>query len=136
MSLNNVPQTYSEALEEGYTTFEVEYSGRGGWSDIRNLFQGALSDTADEMLEDNGAEADPDIVIDTGEVLIDQVKDDLTGYTAVLYKGIGDERRPVAKTSLQTLEGEAVPSEEVQIPEDTSGVEVDGTNLGRLLEQD
>lgn len=127
MSLDDVPQSYSEALDEGYRTFEVEYSGRGGWGEVSGLFEDALQDEA-EILE--GLSQDPDILVNTGELLLGRMDESVEGYLAVLYKRVEDTREPVAKTYLELEEGvESDTQFEVGIPEDTGEVVVDGNNL-------
>ena len=128
MSLDDVPQSYSEALDEGYRTFEVEYSGRGGWGEVSGLFEDALQDEA-EILEGLSQDSDR-ILVNTGELLLERMDESVEGYLAVLYKRVEDTREPVAKTYLEPEEGVEPDTQfEVGIPEDTGEVVVDGNNL-------
>lgn len=137
MRWQSIPPTYSDALDEGFTTFETEYRGIGGWGKVRSLFEGALEEKADVL----GLEYDSEsgIEIDTGEVLLDERDNGIDGYIAVLYKESFDTRRPVAKTPLQKHDnfrqeytGSHKP-DEIGIPSNTGFVDVDGTNLRHYI---
>lgn len=136
MRWNDVPRTYSGALDDGFSTFETEYSGIGGWSKVRSLFEGALEEKAEVL----GLEFDS--VIDTGEILLQERDNGIDGYVAVLYKQAYDARRPIAKAPLQKHEnfrhdytGSHKP-DEIGIPGNPDFVDVDGTNLRYMLEED
>lgn len=129
MRWNDVPRTYSDALEEDFSTFEMEYNGIGGWNQVRSLFENALGTKA-EALELN---YEPEI--DTGDILLKERDNRIEGYTAVLYEEIFDVRRPLAKTPLSKHDnfrhdytGTHKP-DEIGIPGDPDIVDVDGTNL-------
>ncbi|WP_414837449.1 hypothetical protein ACK3SF_04210 [Candidatus Nanosalina sp. VS9-1] len=129
MRWNDVPDTYSKALEEGFSTFETEYRGIGGWAKVRSLFEGALDEKAEALGLDYDAE------VGTGEILLSERENGLEGYVAVLYKESYDARRPVAKGPLMRLEnfrheytGSHKP-DEIGIPGDPDIVDVDGANL-------
>ena len=133
----DVPETYSEALEEGFSTFETEYRGIGGWGKVRSLFEGALEEKAEVIREDY----DDEIELETGEVLLSERENGIDGYIAVLYKNVYDSRRPIAKAPLQRHEnfrkeytGTDKP-DEIGIPGNTTFVDVDGTNLRHLLSE-
>lgn len=135
MRWQEVPPTYSNALDEGFSTFEVEYSGIGGWRMVRSLFEGALEDKAEAM----GLEYNGEIEMDTGDLLLAERDNDIDGYIAVLYQDIYDARRPIAKAPLQDhnnfrhkYTGSHNP-DEIGIPGDTSFVDIDGTNLRYML---
>lgn len=135
MRWREVPSTYSDALDEGFSTFEVEYNGIGGWRKVRSLFEGALEEKAETM----GLNYDSGIELDTGELLLSERDNGIEGYVAVLYKDTYDARRPVAKAPLQKHENfrnEYTGShshDEIGIPGDTGFVDVDGTNLRYIL---
>ncbi len=137
MRWQQVPPTYSDALDEGFSTFEVEYSGIGGWGKVRSLFEGALEEKAEAI----GLEYNGELELDTGEILLAERDNDIEGYVAVLYKDVYDARRPVAKAPLQKHEnfrneytGSHKP-DEVGIPGNTAFVDVDGTNLRYILQE-
>ena len=134
----DVPETYSEALEEGFSTFETEYRGLGGWAMVRSLFEGALEEKAEVIKED----FDEDIQLETGEVLLSERENGIDGYVAVLYKNFYGSRKPIAKAPLQKHEnfrdeytGTHKP-DEIGIPGNTTFVDVDGTNLRYLLAEE
>ena len=129
MRWSDVPGTYGEAIDEGFTTFEVEYNGIGGWNMVRSLFENAVEDKADAL------GVDYDLEIDTGEVLLKERENGIDGYCAVLYQEVYDARRPLAKTPLNNHQnfrreytGTHKP-DELGIPGNPDVVDVDGTNL-------
>ena len=133
MLWKDIPETYSEALEEDFNTFQTEYRGLGGWGKVRSLFEGAL----DEKSEALNLEYAPEV--DTGEILVKERENGIDGYTAVLYKESYGARRPVAKSPLMDHEnfrheytGTHKP-DEIGIPGDPSVVDVDSTNLRHML---
>ena len=147
MNLDSVPQTYSEALEEGYSTFETEYSDRGGWKDITSLFRDAFADEIEAILDNNtsleamGIEPNPEdeIIVNTGEILL-QGESNSEEYLAVLYKDLGDGRRPVAKAHLTEHEAQqddrgSREMDKSQIPDSGEMVEFDRNNVLELLDQ-
>ena len=130
----DIPETYSEALEEGFSTFETEYRGLGSWTMVRSLFEGALDEKAEAL------DLDYDPEVDTGDILLKERENGIDGYIAVLYKESYDARRPVAKSPLMKHEnfrheytGSHKP-DEIGIPGDVDVVDVDGTNLRHMLE--
>jgi hypothetical protein len=129
MRWGEVPDTYGNALEQGFTTFETEYRGIGGWNQVRSLFEKAVETKADAL------DIEYDLELDTGDVLLKERENGIDGYSAVLYEEIFDARRPLAKTPLSKNESFRVEytgshkPDEIGIPGNPEIVDVDGTNL-------
>lgn len=129
MLWTEVPPTYREALDSGFTTFEEEYNGIGGWNKVRSLFEKAVEHKSEALGIDY--EFDPG----TEDVLLSYGHSGQECYTAVLYDDVYGARRPLAKTPLNRYDsfrhdytGTHKP-DEMGVPGNPGIVDVDGKNL-------
>jgi len=100
-------------LKKDILHLKPEYSGRGGGKDITSLFRDAFADEIEAILDNNtsleamGIEPnlEDEIIVNTGEILLHE-ESSSEEYLAVLYKDLGDGRKPVAKAPLTEHEAQ------------------------------